>query len=109
MDVLFAAWHYFCLACGCLVLLFSALYLLPIIYLSLFGRSQNLKKKYNATWALVTGGSSGIGKAVVKKLASQVRVSTSPSSPPLCPTRPPNSHRVFRRLSMCASSRYGTT
>jgi len=32
---------------------------------------QNLKKKYNAEWALVTGGSSGIGKSLVRKLAEQ--------------------------------------
>ncbi|CAM0143017.1 hypothetical protein VKS41_006227 [Umbelopsis sp. WA50703] len=32
---------------------------------------QNLKTKYNAKWALVTGGSSGIGAAIVRKLASQ--------------------------------------
>jgi NAD(P)-dependent dehydrogenase (short-subunit alcohol dehydrogenase family) len=31
----------------------------------------NLKAKYNASWALVTGGGSGIGKALVWKLASQ--------------------------------------
>jgi short-subunit dehydrogenase len=30
-----------------------------------------LKKKYNAEWAIVTGGSSGIGKAISEKLASQ--------------------------------------
>lgn len=31
----------------------------------------DLKKKYGAEWALVTGGSSGIGKAIVHKLARQ--------------------------------------
>ncbi len=68
-----AVWHYFCLTCGILYIVSAALYLLPILYLSIFAPSQNLKKRYNATWALVTGGSSGIGKAVVQKLASQVR------------------------------------
>mmetsp|Transcript_18383 Transcript_18383/g.45137 ORF Transcript_18383/g.45137 Transcript_18383/m.45137 type:complete len:338 (-) Transcript_18383:291-1304(-) len=31
----------------------------------------DLKKRYNAEWALVTGGSTGIGKAIVAKLATQ--------------------------------------
>lgn len=31
----------------------------------------NLKQKYNAEWALVTGASSGIGKAIVEKLCEQ--------------------------------------
>ena len=34
-------------------------------------KEQNLAKKYNAKWALVTGGSSGIGEALVHRLASQ--------------------------------------
>ena len=32
---------------------------------------QNLKSKYNAEWALVTGASSGIGLAIATKLAEQ--------------------------------------
>lgn len=32
---------------------------------------QDLKKKYNCQWALVTGASSGIGKAIAEKLAGQ--------------------------------------
>lgn len=34
-------------------------------------RPQNLKKKYKAEWAIVTGGSSGIGKAIVERLCQQ--------------------------------------
>ena len=33
--------------------------------------TQNLKKKYDAKWALVTGASSGIGKSLAVKLAEQ--------------------------------------
>lgn len=32
---------------------------------------MDLKAKYRASWALVTGGSSGIGKAITEKLAGQ--------------------------------------
>ena len=45
-------------------------FLLPSIY-RFFLYPQNLKKKYNAKWAIVTGGSSGIGKALVDKLLQQ--------------------------------------
>lgn len=37
----------------------------------IWNKEQNLKKKYNAEWALVTGASSGIGRALTEKLASQ--------------------------------------
>ena len=33
--------------------------------------SQDLKRKYRAQWGLVTGGSSGIGKAISIRLAKQ--------------------------------------
>ncbi len=45
-------------------------YLIPTL-IPLITQPQNLKKKYNAEWALVTGGSSGIGRAYVQRLASQ--------------------------------------
>lgn len=73
MALIAVAFHYFCLVSGILCALSLVLYLLPLVYLSLFACNQDLRKKYNASWALVTGGSSGIGKAVVQNLAKQVR------------------------------------
>lgn len=45
------------------------LYFLPS--LSTFLPEQDLAKRYSASWALVTGGSSGIGLQIVRKLAGQ--------------------------------------
>src|SRR3569623_1651268 len=45
-------------------------YLLPQIHMAL-RPVPNLKDRYQAEWALVTGGGSGIGKALAFKLASQ--------------------------------------
>lgn len=47
------------------------LYFLPTMLLCLL-KPQNMRKKYG-NWAVVTGGSSGIGKAITRLLASQVR------------------------------------
>ncbi|ORZ21202.1 hypothetical protein BCR42DRAFT_488309 [Absidia repens] len=46
-------------------------YLALVLYGAYVCKEQDLKKKYNAKWALVTGGSSGIGAAIVRKLAAQ--------------------------------------
>ena len=56
---------------GACALLSLVLLLSPMVIFSCCLREQNLKKKYAAEWAIVTGGSSGIGKAIVDKLCSQ--------------------------------------
>lgn len=61
---------YFFAICGIIPVLWTAIYCLSNLYMKLAG-PVNLKKKYNAKWALVTGASSGIGRELSKVLASQ--------------------------------------
>jgi len=47
-----------------------ATYFFPLLLVNILPE-QNLKKKYNAKWAFVSGGSSGLGFAIAEKLAKQ--------------------------------------
>ncbi len=70
-------------ACGCwswVVWVFAACFALSLVtyLITLMGcqclrSKQNLKKKYDATWALVTGASSGIGLAIVRCVTGSVQ------------------------------------
>ena len=57
--------------------LLALLLLSPLLYLTLntvvpaLLGTQDLKKKYGATWALVTGSSSGIGKELARRLLAR--------------------------------------
>lgn len=63
-------WSVFCTVSGILASISLTLYVLPNIFLAFIASPQNLRQKYG-DWAVVTGASSGIGKALAAKLASQ--------------------------------------
>lgn len=66
------AWQLFCYLCGWVGLLSVLTYLFAMLiqYISL-RFPPDLRRKYRADWGVVTGASSGIGKAIAEKLAQQ--------------------------------------
>ncbi|EKF27634.1 hypothetical protein MOQ_008639 [Trypanosoma cruzi marinkellei] len=73
MNIIFGGLWWVLSTVSLLVGLFSVVtYLVGIALQQLVMRiPQDLKKKYDAEWAVVTGASSGIGKAITEKLAQQ--------------------------------------
>eukprot|EP00770_Monocercomonoides_exilis_P008154 MONOS_8112.1-p1 / transcript=MONOS_8112.1 / gene=MONOS_8112 / organism=Monocercomonoides_exilis_PA203 / gene_product=short chain dehydrogenase / transcript_product=short chain dehydrogenase / location=Mono_scaffold00297:91-1355(-) / protein_length=292 / sequence_SO=supercontig / SO=protein_coding / is_pseudo=false len=56
--------------CGFVFLVSVAAYLLPQLAI-LFAKETNFVKRYGRSWAFITGGSSGIGLSLAKKLGRQ--------------------------------------
>ncbi|KAJ3436213.1 oxidoreductase short chain dehydrogenase/reductase family protein [Anaeramoeba flamelloides] len=69
--ILFNLLKNFLIFLGIFVLVYLYFHTKPLIYLLTRFGIQNLKKKYNAKWALITGGSHGIGLEIAKILAQQ--------------------------------------
>lgn len=57
---------------GFIIILRKAIRLLVTLYKTLLRPKRNLRKRYGrGTWALITGSSDGIGKAIAFELAAQ--------------------------------------
>lgn len=64
-------WDGFITVLGYLLLANIVTFVVPHIWVAWLRGPQNLKKKYQAEWGVVTGGSSGIGLSIVRRLAGQ--------------------------------------
>jgi short-subunit dehydrogenase len=65
-------WDWVWIALAVPTILSVVQYLAILVYRNVVcGNVQNLKEKYGANWAFVSGASSGIGKAITETLASQ--------------------------------------
>ena len=61
-------------------------YLIPHIFVVWFFKTKNLKKSYNATWALVTGSSSGASISIIYRAINPII--SSPTAAPFQLTKP---------------------
>ena len=71
MSTVLWLWSWLSPVFGLLFALSLVTYLVTFVGCQCCRRRQNLRRKYDAKWAVVTGASSGIGLAIVEALAAQ--------------------------------------